>query len=352
MTRRAAPGSTVPDGARACRATVGPAGVKSGRGLAQQERRVRPLSRGAHDQDGDAAVRVGVKLRRATRPTAAVDIGAPGHPKVAVAWKDGAFTLPEADYGLMQSRVYAAPRADLARQRWTGSRTSRGSGGRCRPSQPSASRGPCRRRMTCCLSREGWTLTVAGQPDRTVRLGAFGTLGLAENTVAAFSRTVAVPEAWKGRRSSWSSTPKAGSGILPQGRLLVNGKEAAIAQPIRPAAAPGFTVDVSRPPPPARWPSGWRSMAQPPAMMNKARTGQTKPNGVTGLFYLQAIAPAAEDRAGPGRLAGRHGLQSLRSRQDGRRGQVRLPGNPFRPAKGVADKRLFIESPQHLGFLG
>ncbi|MFA6292256.1 MAG: hypothetical protein WC637_10765, partial [Victivallales bacterium] len=187
-----------------------------------------------------------VSIRREAPLSELVEISALGHPKVKVSYKDGKLTLPPADYEVMQSRVFVAPRADITRSAFDWFQTQ-AQIWRALPPIPEKLKPQTITAPEDLLPlSEGWTLKVAGQPDKVVRLGAFGTLGLPENAKAAFEKTISVPAAWKGRHvdlvfdaENWFW------GILPEARLLLDGKEAALKQPIVPMAAPGFTLDVT-----------------------------------------------------------------------------------------------------------
>ncbi|HEY3415836.1 MAG TPA: hypothetical protein VGM23_03035, partial [Armatimonadota bacterium] len=64
-------------------------------------------------RQGEASVNATVALRRQTPIREVVEVTANGHPKQPVVWKNGTFTLPATSFGQMQSRMYAAPRADV-----------------------------------------------------------------------------------------------------------------------------------------------------------------------------------------------------------------------------------------------
>ncbi|MCU0980961.1 MAG: hypothetical protein MUF25_17560, partial [Pirellulaceae bacterium] len=74
-----------------------------------------PVARMARGDKAPATVSAQVSLRRAAPVSDMVEVSALGHPKVKVESKDGRITLPAADYGQMQSRVYIAPRAEIVR---------------------------------------------------------------------------------------------------------------------------------------------------------------------------------------------------------------------------------------------
>jgi hypothetical protein len=242
-------------------------------------------------RDGAESLTATPSLRRGTAPASMVEISALGHPAATATWKDGRLTLPTAAYTAMQARVYAAPAEDIARGglRWF---TTQAGIWRALPNLPETRRPTEIPVPDDVLSlADDWTLRVAGQPDRVVRPGAFGTLGLPENTVATFERTVAIPAAWKGRSVSvvfdaehwfW--------GILPQGRLFLNGREAR--SQITPQPQPEFSIDATE----AAATGSLTLRLEIDGSAVKAGKKQGKPHGVNGLFFLTSRpAPKASE---------------------------------------------------------
>ena len=300
---------------------------------------------------GEEMKSVSIKLRRASPVTDITEISAPGHPRVSVACKDGALALPATVYSHMQSRVYVAPRSDIERSALNWFR-NQSRAWRALPPLP-AVRKPREVSVPDDLLplANDWNLRADGQSDRKASMGAFGTLGLPENTVAAFEKTVPLPNAWKGRRvelvfncEHWFW------GILPQGRLFINGTEAPIKQPITPAAAPGFSIDVTD--------AAAGSLTihldvdgASKSMMRKEQNGLSKPHGVTGLFYLQATAPTvkADPLAGPWQAAS--SFNRLLPVKSGKKAKCVYLETRFRLPQTWPARRLHLESPEHLGFL-
>ena len=303
-------------------------------------------------KQGDAARNVRVALRRGTPPASVVEISALTHPEVKTEWKDGRLTLPAADYGLMQSRVFVAPRAEIARAALDWFR-AQASIWRALPPLPEIRKPvPVAVPDDLLPLGEGWTLKVDGQPDKVVRLGAFGTLGLPENTVAAFEKTVTVPAVWKGRSIDLVFDAEEWFwGILPKARLLINGKDAAIKQPIIPGAQPGFALDVSEAA--AGGTVTLRLEIDGTAKNSTRQDGknQVKPHGVTGLFYLQATAPTvkSEPLAGPWQAA--TAFNRLQPVKVGDKTKCLYLETRFTLPQARPAKRLFLESPEPLGFI-
>jgi hypothetical protein len=308
-------------------------------------------------KNGDAAKSATISLRREAPLAEVVEISALGHPKVKVSAKDGKITFPAVDYGLMQSRVYIAPRADIARSALDWFR-AQAQIWRALPPIPEI-----RKPLAIATPEDllplpdGWTMKIEGQPDKVVRLGAFGTLGLPENAKATFAKTLAVPEAWKGRRVDLVFDAEHWFwGILPKGHLLVNGKDAAIKQPIVPEPMPGFSVDITEAAATGSLAIELEVDGTGTGMTNEnkpgqEKRGQPKPNGVTGLFYLQASAPAlrTEPLAGPWFLAS--AFNRLQPVKPGETVKGLYLETRFALPEEWPAKRVFLESPLHLGFL-
>lgn len=246
-------------------------------------------------RDGVPSYDTSPEIRRASVPASVVDIGALGHPAVTTTWHDGRLKLPQAGYSQMQSRIYAAPAEDIARGglRWFRTQADLW---RALPTM-NETRRPAEIPVPEDLLplADGWTLHVTGQPDRTVRLGAFGTLGLPENTIASFERSVAIPDAWKGRNVNLVFDAEDWFwGILPKGRLLINGKEAR--GPITPQPLPEFSVDATA----AAAAGSLVIRLEIDGTAVKAGDKQSKPHGACGLFYLAASRPPVAVESLPG----------------------------------------------------
>lgn len=308
-------------------------------------------------QKGAAIQSATVRIRRETPISSVVEVSSLGHPHVPVTYQDGHISLPATDYGLMQTRIYLAPRADIARAALDWFQTQARIW-RALPPVPAARMPrPIATPGDLLPLADGWTLKLAGQADRIVRLGAFGTLGVPENAQATFEKTIVIPKAWQGQRVDLVFDAEHWFwGILPQARLRVNGTQSAITQPIIPMAAPGFSCDVT-----AQAGTGSLTLSLvidgsatrpakslPPDQKNNK---QPKPNGVNGLFYLQATTPALKIEP----LAGLWFVASAFNRLQPVTLGARVKGlyleTHFRlPVKWPA-KRVFLQSSQALGFL-
>ena len=205
--------------------------------------------------------------------------------------------------------------------------------------------------------QEGWTLKVDGQPDRVVPIGAFGTLGLPEETKAVFEKTVAVPPGWKGRNVSLVFDAEHWFwGILPQGRLLVNGKAAAITQPIIPKPLPSFSADVTEAAATGSLTIRLEVDGSGPGLANKNQPGQEKkgkpkPNGVTGLFFLEATAPSTQTQPLPGPWYVAKEFNRLQPVKPGDKADGLYLETRFVLSDKSPGQRLFLTSPDPLGFV-
>ncbi|MFZ2653801.1 MAG: hypothetical protein WAX69_02690 [Victivallales bacterium] len=301
---------------------------------------------------GDDVRNATVSLRREAPLAEAVEISALGHPKVKVSSKDGKITFPAADYGLMQSRVYVAPRSDIARSALDWFQTQ-SQIWRALPPIPEVRKPQAISTPEDMLPLpDGWTLKIGGQPDKIVRIGAFGTLGLPENTKATFEKTISIPEAWKGRHVDLVFDAEGWFwGILPQGHLQVNGKDAAIKQPIVPEPAPGFTADITEAASTGSVSIQLDVDGVVKSTMRKEKNGQFKPHGVTGLFYLQSSVPAVKSEPLPGPWQAASAFNRLQAVKPGEKVKCLYLETRFTLPKEWPAKRVFLESAQHLGFL-
>jgi hypothetical protein len=265
-----------------------------------------PVSYLHEDAKGEQTRDFTVALAREQAPEAVIEISAAGHPAVAATWKDGRLSLPTTTYDRMQTRVYAAPRADRARAgiewfRWQ-SRIWRALPPIPADRRPETIAVPA----TVLALQDGWRMSPDVAPDdataaaavpawaapaaadatwRTVRLGAFATIGLPEDTVGRYRMAVTVPPAWQGKRIRLVFDAEGWFwGLVPQGRLWIDGKAAELKQPLRPGAQSDFALDVT-----AAAADGTLALAlEVDGTRRKPGERQYKPDGVTGMFYLEA----------------------------------------------------------------
>jgi hypothetical protein len=310
-----------------------------------------PVARMA--KSGDEVRSVNVALRKDTRPVWVAEMSALGRPRVNAQWENGRLTLPAMEYTLMQSRVFAAPRDDIERAAldwfkvqsriWHALPQPK----QLHPLLDIQKLEPIEPPADIIPLAEDWTLRIAGQPDRTVRLGAFATLGLPEDTVATFEKTVKIPAGWKGQRVDLIfDTEYWFWGILPYGRLLINGKPpAGLRQPIVGMPKPSFRVNVTD----AAAIGTLRFALEIDGSKGDLRR-QQRPHGVTGIFYLQATPSPVQTHPltgwGVAETFGR-----LRPVETGERVKGLYLETRFTLPSTWPAERLFLESQDHIGFL-
>ncbi|HEY3397621.1 MAG TPA: hypothetical protein VGM19_08185 [Armatimonadota bacterium] len=296
----------------------------------------------------------------ATAPPAQLrEISALGHPLVPTQAAGTGFAVPDVTLNAMQTRIYAAPRADLATAPlyWLRSLEKRWYALDSVP--PADQPVPMKPSPYVLPLIEGWSLQPGGEPwgdtpppyatDATtppVKLGSFAALGLADDSIAHFRKEVQLPAGWQGRRLSlvldcedwiW--------GVQPKGRLWVDGKLLTAAH-IGQRNDPRFSADIVPTRADGRLLLELEVDGRQPAAQQRRR-----PTGVLGAFYLQSdpqpvsLTPLPQ----PWQVAADLG--------------VFAPGQPGQRVKGLYAEtsfilpatwptpRVFLESPESLGFL-
>jgi hypothetical protein len=191
-----------------------------------------------------------------------------------------------------------------------------------------------------------------------VSLGAFATLGLPDETVAAFEKKVAIPSGWKGRRIELVFDAHKGFwGINPQGKLFINGKEAPVK--IQRDRNQSFSLEVSE-----AAAGGTLQLRlevdgvnfkmakrKPKSEAWKPTDGLSTPHGVTGIFYLRATTQAVkiEPLGGPWYAA--TAFNRLQPVKVGDQVKCIYLETRFALPKEKPAKRLFLETSAPMGFL-
>jgi hypothetical protein len=311
---------------------------------------------------GDEKLNAQVSLRRATPVKELVEVSALGHPKVKVDWKDGKLSLPATDYGLMQSRVYIAPRAEIARAGLDWFRAQAKIWRVLPPLPPLAKPSTITTPDDVIPAAEGWRLAEGAAADtawtaaefddagwKPVKLGSFAALGLPEESANRFRKTIEIPPAWQGRRISLVFNAEWSWGIGPEGRLWIDGTPAAVKQPRNIAGDTSFTVDVTEQ---AKDGAITLALAVDGSKAPKDKP-RGRPAGVTGIFYLEttALAVATTPLDGPWFAAGDVGV--LTPVKKGEKVTYTYLETKFTLPKDWPGKRLFLERPdrapiQHL----
>jgi hypothetical protein len=239
-----------------------------------------------------------VQLRRETAAPALRELSAPGHPPVAARHADGWLTLSGVRMEAMQARVFGTPRADLASgaRDWFGVLARRWHP--VRQIEPGEiERATVETPDSILPLVDGWRCDT-GEMDpaawtrpgsepagdwKTMRLGAFATMGLPDGALARFRKEIELPPSWRDQEVTLVFDPEGHFwGINPSGRLWINGEPAAIAQPIRPASNGYFRIALT----PTQMAAGRLVLALEVDGRQSGRAG--RPKGVSGAFFLEA----------------------------------------------------------------
>ncbi len=302
-----------------------------------------PLAR--MTRKGEDTVTAVPRIRRADKVSEVVEVSALGHPKVKVAWKDGAMTLPEETWEKMQSRVYIAPRAEIARAGidWFKAQSQHW---RELPVLPDTARPePIPVPEDTIPIINDWEMTLDGEAGeaKAVNLGSFAAMGVAEDAKAQFRKAVAIPAAWQGRRVNLCFRCKWSYGVLPQGTLTINGEPAQVRQPLRSGHHANFTLDVTEQAKSGKIELALDVDASKPRLDKEGRRG--RPSGVLGVFYLEAVslADASTPLDGPWFAAADVG--NLTAVKKGEEVTYTYLETKFTLPKQWPGKRLFLERP-------
>ncbi|MFA6293592.1 MAG: hypothetical protein WC637_17530 [Victivallales bacterium] len=309
------------------------------------------------EKDSRKQVTGQVKIRRSSPVSSVTDIGSLGHPQVKVEMKDGGFVLPEMEWTPMQTRMFAAPRAEIAHSGLDWFKVQSDIW-RALPAVPESLKAPEIPLPDDVMPlADGWNLKVKGQPDRVVSPGAFATLGLPEESIATFEKTVTVPPAWKGRKIELAFNSQKGSwGVNPQGKLFINGQESPLK--IERTRDQSFSLDITE----AATAGQMRIRLevdgvnvkvvkrQPKSDEWKPTQGPDRPNGVTGIFYLRSTKPAIKTQPlGPWYAA--TAFNRLQAVKPGDKVKCTYLETRFKLPGEKPAKRLFLETSAPMGFL-
>ncbi|MFZ2654708.1 MAG: hypothetical protein WAX69_07295 [Victivallales bacterium] len=304
---------------------------------------------------GDEKTSATVSLRRTVPLGEVVEISANGHPRLPVAWKDGKFTLPETPYGLMQFRMYAAPSVDLDRAALRWFDVQKKIWRALPPIQPPDKTEAVKMpkdvlplaedwRMSTGQTNEDWIQSGFNASDwKTVKLGAFASMGLPEDAVAQFTKEISIPTEWKGQRIQLVFNAEDWFwGIGMRGRLWINGKPAAIRQPLQLGAVGSFLIELT----PEQLESKVLSIAlEVDGRLSDPKKPRGHPSGVTGIFYLQAMPRpvAVTALSEPWFSAG--DVNVLTEVKVGKPARFTYLETHFTLPKDWPGKRVFLESP-------
>lgn len=240
-----------------------------------------------------------IALARESAPTAVWEVSQNGSPLRLTSFADGRMVLPAVVAEPMQPRVFAAPRADLAKAplHWLKTQTRQWpalAAPRPQPAPPATPEAEVvplieQWRVTAAAPADGWNsdpLVSAAWPN--TRLGTFAAMGLPEESqVRAFRRTP-LPAAWAGKRIRlvFDTNPWFW-GLSQKARIWVGGKPLLVpgyAEEMQPRPEGSFSVDVTD-----RVRDGALDMAID-IDGRKQGDARKRPVGVTGVFMLTAAS--------------------------------------------------------------
>jgi hypothetical protein len=307
-------------------------------------------------KSGDATVSADISLRRATPVSELEEVTSIDHTRIPVTWNDGRLTLPKVDFGLMQDRIYAAPRADVenAALHWFEEQSHLW---RALPplsvaNQPKVIETPNdilplaeSWRMGGSQADTAWTQPAFDDSAwKEVKLGTFAKLGLPEESTAQFRKTITIPPQWNGKSvnlvfdSDWSY------GVSVTGHLWINGTQTAKSLSANGTSA--FSLDVTN-----EAKTGKITLAVDVDGKQDPKAPHGRPAGVTGIFYLQAITPASSTTPLSGPWFAAKDVNVLTPVEAGKPASFTYLETHFTlPAEWPA-KRVFLETPQALGWL-
>ena len=312
---------------------------------------------------------VTVRLRREQPVNEVIEISALDQPTLPVKCENGVLELPEQSYTPMQSRVFLALRADAERGALDWFRTQAEFWRVLPPVAPEKIGAPPPALDSVLPLGEEWRYCVNPDPElekrffesgfqpdaawKSGRLGTFGAMGIPEKAKALFRRSVELPESWRGKTVTLTFDAEHWFwGLSPFARFWINGKPAELRQPILPASVPSFSLDVTE-----AAKSGKLELALlvDGSYVRPAKPGekviQAKPNGVSGLFYLQAEEEPVRVEPLTGPWFSAMAFQDLKPAKVGEKTRYVYLETKFELPETWPGKRLFLRSPVHLGWL-
>ncbi len=225
------------------------------------------------------------------------DLSVPGHPVVRVASDSSSFSLPPIALEPMECHVYASirPDAEYATLRWL--EVQKEQWGELPPvSVRELPPVPDSATDTISLAddwriapeqpEEGWPLqNFIDRKWRVVKPETFASLGVPENSVARFRRTVRIPRQWKKQIVTlFFDAPYWFWGFKQSDRMWINGNE--ISADLIPTNNNGaFSIDVT---PYARKGAMTIALEMDGHLPAGQKPWRPRPAGVTGTFYIQA----------------------------------------------------------------
>lgn len=309
-------------------------------------------------REGEDVIKTAPRVRREKKIEEVVEVSALDHNRVKVDWEDGVMTLPEEDWEKMKSRVYIAPRDDIARAGldWYKAQSKIW---RELPLLTDTAKPwsipvpndviPAIKdwKMSVDQKGEGWIKVDTGD-WKSVKLGTFVAMGIPVDTKAYFRKTIKIPADWRGRQINlcFTAAPRR-HGVTSQGRLWINGELAKVRQPLKNGNEASFVLDVTE-----QAKSGVIELAlevdgkwKSPKGKSKPGAGRDRPSGVTGVFFLEAVPAtvATTPLNGPWLAAGDVG--NLAPVEKGAKATYSYLETKFTLPKKWPGERLFLERP-------
>lgn len=312
------------------------------------------------EKNGEKTVRAAIRLRRSEKPTEVVEVSALNHPVVAAKMENGFIQIPEMEYEPMKCRVFIAPKSDLQRSglRWL-ENFSQIWHPVAKAEREFPDIVPAKNIMPLDHS---WQI-LRGTADKGIfmnpgyraenaksaKLGSMAAMGLPENAHILIRKEIALPEEWKNRRVNlvfncqhwfW--------GIRPWGRLWINGEPANLRQPFVPSANAAFSLDVGK------YAKSGKIILALEIDGTKAdyTKQQSKPSGVTGLFYLESLPHAVAEQSLTGPWTAFRGLGDSVPAKVGQKISTVCFETEFVPPAGWKKKgSLFLASEMPLGWM-
>ena len=277
------------------------------------------------------------------------------HAPVAASPAPTGFTINNVTLGAMQTRIYAAPRADLARAPLYWLHSLEHLWYTLPPVAPVTPVPPSPYILPLV---DGWTMQPGGDPwgdtppaafatasGATVKLGSFAALGLSDDSLAHFRRQVQLPARWQGRRLSlvldcdeWIF------GVQPHGRLWINGQPVTAAH-LGSANDERFSCDLTAPA------DGRLAFALEVDGRQKPGAQRRRPTGILGTFYLQSDPQpvSATPLPAPWQLAS--DINVLTAATPGTHQKFLYAETTFTLPATWPTHHLHLESPDPLGYL-
>ncbi len=279
----------------------------------------------------------------AERPAFLKEFSAPGHPDVPYTYRDGILSLSGIALEPMGVRIYAAPRRDAAEAVFFWLKTLHKRWYTLDP-LPAETGNDIADDGRFLSLNDGWEVVEAapdpaGLTGKRRTLATFLELGLPDEAVVRFRRTFRVPAQWRQQRLELGLASQYWFwGVVPNGRLLVNGREF---RKFTPSPNGGFAADLPYAP---EYTLELEIDGRLVAGMRRSR-----PSGVTGLFYVRQI-PVSTRQIPLKDWKKTDGINGFVAVRSGERHSFIYLEREFETPPGKWQS-VYLESPEPLGWL-